>query len=359
MHVEYSIPSKTKKLPEDQIPTLLPIITVNKEILDNFKKTVSNSEDTNSSELKLEFQHNDIYNQVLNNVEDNRSDSIQIVPQNDYTMPPPPETAVEMIEVSEKGPPFRCTLCDRHYSRRSCLRAHIKEDHLEKGRLFSCSLCDKVFSKGKLLRAHIKRHKENNVELNSLTTALTSLKKGDLEAKQFSCSSCNYKFSTSGGLKNHEIIHWRTPWRHLSKGEDKPLETKQFNCSSCNYKSSTVSGLKRHEIIHSGRTTWRPLSNGEDKHIRKKEQNIHSAKRYREKQKLKQQQLEDVLVTEEKRNQSLKQRLKLLEEAKTEANRMFLFSERLDKDFILGPEVTTDVEAVIDHTIDAMYLPSI
>ena len=159
---------------------------------------------------------------------------------------PPPETAVEMIEVSEKGPPFRCTLCDRHYSRRSCLRAHIKEDHLEKGRLFSCSLCDKVFSKGKLLRAHIKRHKENNVELNSQTTALTSLKKGHLEAKQFSCLSCNYKFSTLGGLKNHEIIHGRTPQRPLFKGEDKPLETKQFNCSSCNYKSSTLNGLKRH-----------------------------------------------------------------------------------------------------------------
>ena len=96
------------------------------------------------------------------------------------------------------------------------------------------------------------------------------------------------------------------------------------------------------------------MSNGEDKHIRKKEQNIHSAKRYRENQKVKQQLLEEVLAAEEKRNQSLKQRLKLLEEAKTEANMMFLFSQRVDKEFILGPEVTTDVEAGIDHTIDAM-----
>jgi len=68
------------------------------------------------------------------------------------------------------------------------------------------------------------------------------------------------------------------------------------------------------------------LSDPEEKYRRMRDLNNDASKRCRENRKRKLQQLEEDLVVEEQRNQTLKLKLKLLEEAKDEAKRMFLQS---------------------------------
>jgi len=68
------------------------------------------------------------------------------------------------------------------------------------------------------------------------------------------------------------------------------------------------------------------LADPEEKYRRMRDLNNDASKRCRENRKRKLQQLQEDLVAEEQRNQTLKLKLRLLEEAKEEAKRMFLQS---------------------------------
>ncbi|KAM9797021.1 uncharacterized protein ACBT44_017330 isoform 2-T2 [Syngnathus typhle] len=114
---------------------------------------------------------------------------------------------------------FKCSLCDKGFTRRVYMMAHQKAH--SKGKPFTCSIC----AKGFLLKSQLRTHSRSHT--------------GE---RPFTCSACAKSFLSNGQLRMHARIH---------TGE------RPFTCSVCSKCFLTRSHLQRHSKIHSGE---RPLS---------------------------------------------------------------------------------------------------
>lgn len=115
-----------------------------------------------------------------------------------------------------KGREFKCTQCDRQFSYKSNLLAHIKVVH-QKLLPYKCEFenCNKSYPSINRLRIHMRTH---------------------FNDKRYECEICKKRFNEKVNLKTHMAVH----------SNEKPYE-----CKLCGktYKSNTH--LKEHiDIIH-------------------------------------------------------------------------------------------------------------
>lgn len=120
---------------------------------------------------------------------------------------------VEKVHVGKK--PFKCSQCDREFTRQDRLALHSR---LHTGvKPYTCTFCKKCFSQTSQLNAHLRIHTGEKpyfckscgkMVANSKhikTCAMMSAKAS--EGKQFRCSVCGKKFYTASDLNVHIAVH--------------------------------------------------------------------------------------------------------------------------------------------------------
>ncbi|CAH0564476.1 unnamed protein product [Brassicogethes aeneus] len=109
---------------------------------------------------------------------------------------------------------FRCELCPKAYSHRTCLIKHRAVEHGEVKK-YHCENCPKFFSDPSNLQRHIRTH--------------------HVGARSHACPECGKTFQTSSGLKQHTHIH---------------SSVKPFQCEVCFKSYTQFSNLCRHKRMH-------------------------------------------------------------------------------------------------------------
>ncbi|KAM4640693.1 uncharacterized protein O3C94_015280 isoform 2-T2 [Discoglossus pictus] len=137
---------------------------------------------------------------------------------------------------------FRCSMCEKCFSRKSTL---VNHERVHTGlRPFACSECGKCFSRKSSLFCHERIH---------------------ANVKPFPCSECGKCFSQKSSLVDHEKIHTGVkPFSCLECGrcfitksnlvshEKSHRGVKPFACSECGKCFSRKSRVVCHERIHTG-----------------------------------------------------------------------------------------------------------
>jgi len=80
---------------------------------------------------------------------------------------------------------FECNICERKFSRKNYLEAHIMTKH-QNVDLFKCHVCDKQLGSKVTLRHHLKLHEKN-------------------VTKNFNCQQCTKSFRHKVSLKQHQL----------------------------------------------------------------------------------------------------------------------------------------------------------
>ncbi|XP_057699881.1 gastrula zinc finger protein XlCGF57.1-like isoform X1 [Corythoichthys intestinalis] len=141
------------------------------------------------------------------------------------------------------GKPFRCTLCDKGFSRNTHLEVHKRTHSGEKP--FVCACCGKRFAQKGSLKRHANTHTGEKPFACSLCdkgfarkTNLEVHKRTHSGEKPFVCACCGKRFAQKGSLNVHTRTH---------TGE------KPFACSLCNKGFSRKTCLEVHQRTHSGK----------------------------------------------------------------------------------------------------------
>uniref|UniRef100_A0A1I8GPV8 Gastrula zinc finger protein XlCGF57.1-like n=1 Tax=Macrostomum lignano TaxID=282301 RepID=A0A1I8GPV8_9PLAT len=139
--------------------------------------------------------------------------------------------------------PFQCDTCQKKFSRKGHLKAHISAVHI-KEKPHKCKWCGKSFTKASHLHVHIRSHTgERPFECEvcgkrfSDSSSLTTHSRVHTGEKPFECKVCGKRFSDSSGLTKHLRLH---------TGE------KPFQCKVCGKRFSDSSSLTTHSRVHTG-----------------------------------------------------------------------------------------------------------
>ncbi|XP_078114080.1 uncharacterized protein LOC144522685 [Sander vitreus] len=141
--------------------------------------------------------------------------------------------------------PFSCTVCDKRFSCKGNLHAHMRSHTGEKP--FTCSVCNKGFSAKVNLKTHMRSHTGEKPFSCSMCSKSFSQKKtlvihlrSHTGEKPFSCLFCRKRFSEKGTLKRHIRVH---------TGE------KPYSCSVCGRDFSLLSHVKSHKCAGASSNT--------------------------------------------------------------------------------------------------------
>lgn len=170
---------------------------------------------------------------------------------------------------------FPCDDCDSAFKTAHHLSQHTKAVHLQI-RPHVCSQCDKRFSVKALLRAHMLTHSDEKHcicdECGVPFKSVIHLRKHKVQVHQRTrshvCQICDKRFPTKSSLNRHSKLHLRSTDRpfpcdecdamlasvasvklHKSQVHDK---IRPFGCEICDKRFPFAADLKKHQYIHGG-----------------------------------------------------------------------------------------------------------
>ncbi|XP_055596642.1 zinc finger protein 460-like [Uranotaenia lowii] len=125
---------------------------------------------------------------------------------------------------------FKCTMCDRTYSRMSNLNKHTASHRPLEQWNHKCGICLKIFDKLFDLKRHFRLSKCAGGSVDNM-----AIPSGDGGRLLYVCTSCNKQYKTYNGLKVHENEHTRL---------------KAFVCETCGKRFGGQLNLTQHMLCH-------------------------------------------------------------------------------------------------------------
>lgn len=187
---------------------------------------------------------------------------------------------VHAAEVDQKPAPLhRCPICDKAYSWRAGLRAHLAVHSGE--RRFECMVCGKKFFHHNILRRHSITHSEARPfscsvcgrRFKSKGVMVKHETRSHFGEKQFSCELCGSQFFTATELKTHKSFVHTDEKSFVCEICDAHLKTqmslkqhllchgeKRFSCEICGKQFYTQQNMRRHHRLHGGDDVRRPFN---------------------------------------------------------------------------------------------------
>ncbi|XP_005104225.2 uncharacterized protein LOC101860911 [Aplysia californica] len=165
---------------------------------------------------------------------------------------------------SDRHRPHQCSQCQATFTQLSSLKAHLSSHSGE--RLHKCTECDASYMRKENLKLHMKQsHKSHPDGSPTLDPTSQGQEKGD-GSNQFSCSSCEKKFSSIASLKSHVKVHNKRESFQCDKCEASFTFALAFErhklthkkgkqmakCEVCGSEFTRQSNLKKHMMIHTG-----------------------------------------------------------------------------------------------------------
>ncbi|OXA45234.1 oocyte zinc finger protein XlCOF19-like [Folsomia candida] len=142
---------------------------------------------------------------------------------------------------------FPCTLCGKDFKTRTELGKHIRAHTTEKP--YTCASCGRSFAQMGTMKRHEMTHLEKSARdmfqchvcpqtfLNR-TSLQHHIRVGHENQRNYPCSSCDKRFSTSRDLMRHvEAVHATN-------------KEKIHSCDKCEYKSHSKANLANHRVRH-------------------------------------------------------------------------------------------------------------
>lgn len=190
------------------------------------------------------------------------------------------KASVHAAEINQKpGPLHRCPVCDKAYSWRAGLRAHLTIHSGE--RRFECTVCNKKFFHHNILRRHSVTHSEVRPfscsvcgrRFKSKGVMVKHETRSHFGEKQFSCELCGSQFFTATELKTHKSFVHTDEKSFVCEICDAHLKTrmslkqhllchgeKKFACEICGKQFYTQQNMRRHHRLHGGDDVRKPFS---------------------------------------------------------------------------------------------------
>lgn len=102
--------------------------------------------------------------------------------------------------------PFSCSVCDKSFTLKSTLTAHLRTHSATGNKTVPCNQCDSLFSCRNTLRIHMRIHTGKNVE-QFLPSGHVFIQITLSGVKPFKCPECNLCFRTTGHRQSHLKSH--------------------------------------------------------------------------------------------------------------------------------------------------------
>jgi len=150
------------------------------------------------------------------------------------------------MRVHTADKPYKCSLCNKCFSRSSNLQQHKRNVHSNR-RPYHCPYCGKLFKTNIQLKRHVRIHTDAKPYscrhcsdcFRSIYRLQAHLLKSHNEGTWFTCDICQQQFARRGELK----LGLHSLRRHEG--------VKPYVCSECPKRFFSTYHLKSHHLIHS------------------------------------------------------------------------------------------------------------